>query len=213
MKKFLKSVGNFFKKIGLFIWKYLKICWNYIRDNAWIQPIAIVVLIFGLVFGVQGIINGVEKIKENRETKNDEKNNLFIQLSMGEVKEKLASSDNTFTLFIGQTGCFHCDNMKTIVNKYISTTGKDVYYVDINNPDDYTFDRNYFNQWIEMLEDIETRDLISVDPDTGLKSMGTPTFVVVQNGEFADAKSGELEYLNFVDVVSGKYVGKVEPTA
>ena len=66
MKKVLKSVGNFFKKVGLFIWKYLKICWNYIKENAWIQPIALVVLIFALVFGFQGIVDGIEKIKENR---------------------------------------------------------------------------------------------------------------------------------------------------
>ena len=87
MKKFFKGVGNFFKRIGLFIWKYLKICWNYIKENAWIQPIAIVALIFGLVFGFQAIVDGIENLKQSSETK-DSKKTYFTKPVIQQPKEE-----------------------------------------------------------------------------------------------------------------------------
>ena len=46
----MKSICNFFKKVWAFIVKYSKIAWSYVKENAWLQPIIIVALIFGLVF-------------------------------------------------------------------------------------------------------------------------------------------------------------------
>lgn len=210
MKKFFKGVGNFFKKIGLFIWKYLKVCWNYIKENAWIQPIAIVALIFGLVFGFQAIVDGIEKVKENKQAKQEEKDNKYIKLTMSEVRTKI-EEDESFVLFIGAHDCVYCNEFKTVVNKYISSTNKMIYYVDIHDTTDTSIEARYLTEWAEKLADIPTREF-----DGGLS---TPTVVVIEKGEFVDAKSGAqglsggMEYLNFVKFVEGEYVGKIEPTS
>ena len=194
MKKFFKGIGNFFKKIGLFIWKYLKICWNYIKENAWIQPIAIVALIFGLVFGFQGIVNGIEKIKENSQAKKEQAENKYTKVTMGQIREKLTNGDD-FVLFVGSHNCIHCENFKQIINKYIGSTGNTIYYIDIDDTSDTTIEARYLNEWKEMLTEIETREITS---------LSTPTVIVIRDGEFADAKSGAqalnggMEYLNFV---------------
>jgi len=207
VKNFFKVIGNFFKKIGLFIWKWLKVSWNYIKENAWIQPIAIVVLIFALVFGFQGIVDGIEKIKASSETEKKGKD-IFDKLTMKEVREKLDNGDD-FVLFIGAHDCIHCQDFKTVVNKYIrSNEGKMIYYIDIHDSSDTTIDTKYLTEWAEMLQDIDTRDFDG--------SLSTPTVVVIRDGEFKDAKSGAqglsggTDYLNFVKFVEGQYIDKIE---
>lgn len=207
MKNFLKAVGNFFKKIGLFIWKYLKVCWVYIKENAWIQPIVIVALIFGLVFGIQGIVDGVEKIKADNESQKEESSKAFTKLTMGEVVTKLNNSED-FILFIGAHDCAYCVMFQDVVSKYVKSTGNMIYYVDIHDSSDTSIDANTLLAWAEMLEDIDTRDFDG--------SLSTPTTVVVRGGQFADAKSGAqgleggADYLNFTKFVEGEYVGKIE---
>ena len=209
MKNFFKAIGNFFKKIGLFIWKCLKVSWNYIKENAWLQPIAIVVLIFGLVFGFQAVVDGIEKIKASSETKKDGKD-VFDRLTMKEVREKLAAGDD-FVLFIGAHDCIHCQDFKKVVNKYIrSNEGKMIYYIDIHDTSDTIIDSKYLLEWFEMLQDIPTRKF---NEENGLS---TPTVVVIQDGQFKYAKSGAqglsggTDYLNFVKFVEGGYIDKVE---
>ena len=210
MKKFLKAVGDFFKKIGLFIWKYLKLAWNYVKDNAWIQPIAIVALIFGLVFGMKSLIDGIEKIKANNETEEQAAKALYTKLTMAEVEAKLDNGDD-FILFIGANDCAYCELFKTVVNKYVKSSNNMIYYVDIHDSSDATIDSKVLLAWSEMLQEIDTRDFDG--------SLSTPTTVVVRGGEFADAKSGAQgldggkEYLNFVKFVEGGYIGKIEATA
>ena len=128
---------------------------------------------------------------------------------MAEAREKI-SNDDDFVLFIGAHDCVYCNEFKTVVNKYISSTGNAIYYIDIHDTSDTSIEGRYLTEWAEMLADIQTRDF-----DGGLS---TPTVVVIRDGEFADAKSGAqglsggMEYLNFVDFVEGKYIGKVEPS-
>lgn len=209
MKKVLESDGNFFKKIGLFVWKYISIAWNYIKENAWIQPIAIVALIFGLVFGTQGVINGVEKIKANIEEKEKTSaKDLFTKITMKQALDKIDDKKD-FVLFIGSRDCYHCQDFKPILNKYVSTSKRnDIFYIDIGDPSDYTLKDNYLNEWVEKLQEIETRDFTD--------KLSTPTVVIVRGGEFVDAKAGAqalnggMEYLSFVKFVEGEYIGKVE---
>ena len=209
MKKLFKAIGHFFKKIGLFIGKYLKVSWNYIKENAWIQPIAIVALIFAFVFGFQGVVNAVEKIKESSETKNDSKKDVYTKLTMGAVIEKLDAKED-FALFIGAHDCVYCEEFKSVVNKYINSTDNMIYYIDIHDTSDSTIDSKVLVSWAELLEEIDTRDFDG--------SLSTPTVVIIRDGEFADAKSGAqgldggTDYLNFVKFVEGGYIGKVEST-
>lgn len=209
MKKFFVAIGNFFKKIGLFIWKYLKIAFNYVKENAWLQPIVLVVLIFGLVFGIQGIVNAVDKAKENSSSETANGKDVFTKITYGEVKSKLDNKED-FVLFIGSHNCAHCIQFKKVINKYVSSTGKMIYYVDIDDTSDTTRDTKYLLEWKENLDEIATRDYTSED------SLSTPTTVVIRNGEFVDAKSGAIgleggdEYLNFTKFVEGEYIGKIE---
>ena len=212
MKKTFKAIGNFFKTIGLFIWKYLKICWNYIKENAWIQPIALVALIFALVFAFQGAVNGIEKIKAANEEKNSANKDLFTKLTMAEVREKIKKEED-FALFIGAHDCVFCQDFKVIVNRYIEDnpdSSKMIYYIDIHDTTDTSIDNKYLTEWAELLTDIDTRDFDG--------SLSTPTVVIIRDGEFADAKSGAqglnggTDYLNFVKFVEGGYIGKIEST-
>lgn len=210
MKKFFKAIGNFFKKIGLFVWKYLKISWNYIKENAWIQPIAIVVLIFAIVFGFQGIVNGIEKIKENASAKEASSKDVYKKLTMKEAREKIAAKQD-FVLFIGSHDCTYCQSFKKVVNKYINSTGNDIYYIDIGDTTDTSLEGRYLDEWVQNLANIETREFGT--------SLSTPTVVIIEDGEFVDAKSGAqglsggMEYLNFVKFVEGEWIGKFEPEA
>ena len=135
MKNFFKKIGNFFKKIWNFICKYCKIAWNYIAENAWLQPILIVALIFVLVFGLVGVVEGVEKIKASNEEKRLAAKDQFKKLTMDQVREKLKDGED-FALFIGAHDCVYCNDFKSVVNKYISSTGKMIYYIDIHDTSD-----------------------------------------------------------------------------
>ena len=229
MKKFFKAIGDFFKKIGLFIWKYLKIvglfiwkylkiCWNYIKENAWIQPIAIVVLIFALVFGFQGIVNGIEKIKENKQEKEKEVENLATQLTMQQVIDKIDAKED-FVLFVGWSGCWVCKEFKSVVNSYIKATGKTIYYFatdDLKTQEDV----DHFEEWTQKMHDeITTRTFINSETNEPYVVMPTPTVIVVQDGKFADAKTGGIalnggmEFLAFKEFVEGKWIGRVESSA
>lgn len=52
--KVLKAIGRFFAKI-----------WNWIKETAWIQPLLIVGLIFGVIFAIPPITKGIEELQEN----------------------------------------------------------------------------------------------------------------------------------------------------
>lgn len=49
MDKLFKAIGGFFKKI-----------WEWIRQTAWVQPLLIVGIIFGLIFSINPIINAIQ---------------------------------------------------------------------------------------------------------------------------------------------------------
>lgn len=49
----LTAIGAFFKKI-----------WDWIRQTAWIQPLLIVGIIFGVIFSIPAIVNAIKDAKE-----------------------------------------------------------------------------------------------------------------------------------------------------
>ncbi len=52
--KVLKAIGNFFVRI-----------WRWIKETAWIQPLLIVGLIFGLIFSIQPITKWIQGLAED----------------------------------------------------------------------------------------------------------------------------------------------------
>ncbi len=50
----LRSIGAFFAKI-----------WRWIKETAWVQPLLIVGIIFGVIFSIPSIVNGIKSLNEN----------------------------------------------------------------------------------------------------------------------------------------------------
>ena len=51
----LSAIGRFFKKI-----------WDWIKQTAWIQPLLIVGIIFGVIFSIPSIVEGIKNGKAKR---------------------------------------------------------------------------------------------------------------------------------------------------
>lgn len=51
MEKVLQKIGKFFKAI-----------WGWIKNTAWVQPLLIVIIIFGVIFSINPIIKGVKNL-------------------------------------------------------------------------------------------------------------------------------------------------------
>ena len=52
----LTAIGNFFKKI-----------WTWIKETAWVQPLLIVGLIFGVIFSIPSIVNGINELAAKKD--------------------------------------------------------------------------------------------------------------------------------------------------
>ena len=71
----LAAIGRFFKKI-----------WDWIKQTAWIQPLLIVGIIFGVIFSIRPIVDAIEaaKIQGNSAETYYYNDNHFFTLSGGE---------------------------------------------------------------------------------------------------------------------------------
>ena len=75
--KILKAIGGFFVRI-----------WRWIKNTAWVQPLLIVGAIFGVIFSIPAITNGIRGIIEYNESAN--KFYASFQLSMEGEKSSAA---------------------------------------------------------------------------------------------------------------------------
>ena len=57
MKKVLSVIGGFFVSI-----------WRWIKETAWVQPLLIVGIIFGVIFAIPPIVSGINSIRERNES-------------------------------------------------------------------------------------------------------------------------------------------------
>lgn len=60
------------------------------------------------------------------------KKEKYTEITYKEFKQKIENKE-TFPLFVGSSDCFHCDNYKVTLNKFISKYKVDVYYIDVAN--------------------------------------------------------------------------------
>ena len=72
----LSAIGRFFKKI-----------WDWIKNTAWIQPLLIVGIIFGVIFSIPSIVKAVNKGKKDKATYNTYYHNFKYSLE-GEADSK-----------------------------------------------------------------------------------------------------------------------------
>ncbi|MBE6143615.1 MAG: hypothetical protein E7177_06525 [Erysipelotrichaceae bacterium] len=75
MDKFFIAIGRFFKKI-----------WEWIKSTAWVQPLLIVAVIFGIIFSINPIADAIKEAVEADDTgefyeeHNVKYNELYVQL-------------------------------------------------------------------------------------------------------------------------------------
>ena len=75
MDKFFIAIGRFFKKI-----------WEWIKSTAWVQPLIIVAIIFGVIFSINPITNAIKEAVEADDTgefyveHNVKYNELYVKL-------------------------------------------------------------------------------------------------------------------------------------
>lgn len=75
MDKFFIAIGRFFKKI-----------WEWIKSTAWVQPLLIVAVIFGIIFSINPIANAIKEAVEADDTgeffedHNIKYNELYVKL-------------------------------------------------------------------------------------------------------------------------------------
>ena len=109
----LRAIGRFFARIG-----------RWIRDTAWVQPLLIVGAIFGLIFSIPAIVNGIKKINNNKgseavrwytqkslslkgaENNKSEVDKLFADIKSGEAKNTIGQK---FFLSFVKKDCSVCE--------------------------------------------------------------------------------------------------------
>lgn len=129
----LRAIGNFFIRI-----------WKWIKETAWVQPLLIVGLIFGIIFSIPSIVKGFESLADKINSSETYYHNFQISLVDGEkskadqlvenildVQESSGTSkygDKFFLAFVSDS-CATCKSAKegfeTLQNnfdKYVKDT-------------------------------------------------------------------------------------------
>lgn len=150
MRKIFGGIGRLFKSL-----------WRYVRNNAWIQPILMVGLIFAIIFGLTKAPGAWDTVKGWFKTDTEEPQNIT---ELGGKKSKNGESakgtneliamfedDKTFVVIFGGTDCTLCKSFnKNVLNVYLDSKTGEKYQDDI-----YYY---YSNQFIEYLNDLYEDD-------------------------------------------------------
>lgn len=98
MKKVLSVIGGFFVSI-----------WRWIKETAWVQPLLIVGIIFGVIFSIPPIVSGINAIRDRNESAETYYRNFQLSLAGAEnsaadkfLEEIKANSEGTSTTLAGQ---------------------------------------------------------------------------------------------------------------
>jgi thioredoxin-related protein len=112
IKKFLKVVGH-----GLAV--AFKAVVHFIQLNAWIQPLLVIGVIFGLIFGLAGIPKIITSIKScsNTTEKLEKFKNVTNLKTVDELKEQ-QEKDGDFIIIFGTSTCEICSNFAKSLNNY-----------------------------------------------------------------------------------------------
>lgn len=209
MKKVFKAIGSFFAKI-----------WNWIKETAWIQPLLVVGIIFGIIFSIPSISKGIKDLSENSGkysfiNKNDISAEDFLKY---EEEGKLTSAyGDKFLLILVGEDCNACTTaekgIKYFVNEYYEKNSshekpvvKFMYAYDTefdyNETDKDYKDVPHYYQWFEnnvdalqIVNGLTTEECEEVSDqdfsdDLANGETPTPTLVLYENGEIVDVYFG-----------------------
>ncbi|MDY0214918.1 MAG: hypothetical protein RBS24_05325 [Bacilli bacterium] len=98
MKKILSVIGGFFVSI-----------WRWIKETAWVQPLLIVGIIFGVIFAIPSIVSGINAINERNNSAEAYYRRFQVSLAGAEnssadklLEEIKSNSEGTSTSLAGQ---------------------------------------------------------------------------------------------------------------
>ena len=81
----LRAIGSFFKKI-----------WDWIKQTAWIQPLLIVGVIFGVIFSIPSIVKAVQASKKEKSTYAAYYHNYKLSLEGGKDSDADKFTDDLY---------------------------------------------------------------------------------------------------------------------
>ncbi len=127
MKKVLNAIGGFFVRI-----------WRWIRETAWVQPLLIVGIIFGIIFSIPSIVDGVKSLNEKNNSAETYYKKYKVSISgaeksaadklMKEIKDNHEGNSTSlknqkfFLVFVGST-CSTCESAREAF-EYLQGDGK-----------------------------------------------------------------------------------------
>ncbi len=182
MKKVFKAIGGFFKSI-----------WRYVKQNAWIQPILMVGLIFAIIFGLTAAPDAWDTVKGWFTTDSEEPQHIE---ELGGRKSKNGESaegtkdlinmfdkDETFIVIFGGTDCSLCKSFnKNVLNVFTDSDKGKTYRDDI-----YYYYSNQYIEYINSVYEDDGKDAAQELVDTYEDELMTKYYIPAYE-EFEDAE-------------------------
>lgn len=200
---------SIFAKIGHGFMVGLRAIGRFISQNAWIQPILVVALIFGLIFGlaqIPEIINCIEENSSEEETKIKKVTNLKNFNALKDRMDKVSTDD--FIIIFGKESCSHCQDLNKFINKYQSTVGKisNLYYYDITTMMENVYDKDAtkHNTALSDLDYITTKIVDKYLEESGDEEWNSVLTQNDQNASWINGDEYSLETPTTVFYLDGK---------
>lgn len=112
MKKVLGAIGKFFKKI-----------WDWIKETAWIQPLLIVGIIFGIIMGIKPTISWIQDITQVETESTFYDDNKVSYEKLVEKVNKNGDNDVLIVIFIKEENetCEQCVSQQKDFDEFFSS--------------------------------------------------------------------------------------------
>ena len=194
--KVLRVIGNFFVKI-----------WKWILKTAWIQPLLIVGLLFGIIFSIPPIVDAIKNSgsEDNPIAFLEDRNlswegidrtdswNSEVEKFTNDVRNAVESSSSIqggwnqkFFLTFSQTGCSGCTDLSKAMSKLNDLWNKETGFRPTNSSDsfkvyniqtDYKLDENFKTDTL-YTTGVENRDLYAFNT-LMLNGSGLPDIIEI----------------------------------
>lgn len=184
MKNFLlkifRPIGHFFRAI-----------WRWIINTAWVQPLLIVGIIFGVIFSINPVVSFFSNL-----FKEDNEITLYRdrEIEYTELQEKIENGEDFIVIFF-RDDCSGCESILPSVNNFYkdnSSLKQNFFTIDTHN-EDFVDDTEAYG---DILDDIAVSYNEYTDPKYKLDSsdypstFSTPTIAKYVDGLVNDVRLG-----------------------
>lgn len=181
MKKVVNAIGKFFVSI-----------WNWIKNTAWVQPLLIVALIFGVIFSIQPISNAIKAAQQSTKELNFYNSHRITYENM---KKKVEEVNDFIVIYESET-CANCEKLEKIIHRYYTNSenrSKIFYAIDIDS-DEFEDNKSLEGEIIEEIEAVYNQYTAeeNKNPDYQFhpEEIVTPTLVRYVDGAIFDVRLG-----------------------